>query len=97
MNPLAPWRSAFAFWSLMAQAQTVVALRLMGMAGVLTASPRENRRMMAEKGPAFARAALAAGTAAARGRSPDQIAAAAIRPLKRRTGANVRRLTKPKR
>jgi hypothetical protein len=92
-----PWRSAFAFWSMMAEAQTVIALRTLGMMGVLPASPRENHTMFAEKGPAFVESAMAAGAAAMAGKSPDQIAHAAIRPIARRTGANVKRLTTPKR
>lgn len=97
MNPFQTWASALAFWSMMAEAQTVIALRTMGMMGVLPASPRENHTMLAEKGPAFVESALAAGAAAMAGKSPDQIAQAAIRPIARRTGANVRRLTRPKR
>ncbi|TNC65975.1 antifreeze protein [Rubellimicrobium roseum] len=97
MNPFQPWRSAFDFWAMMAQAQTVIALRTMGMMGVLPAAAGENATMFSEKGPAFAEAAMAAGVAALQGRSPDQIAQAAIRPIARRTGSNVRRLTKPRR
>ncbi|WP_210526267.1 antifreeze protein [Rubellimicrobium arenae] len=97
MNSYQPWRSAFAFWSMMAQAQTVVTLRMWGMMGLLPASKRENHTMVSEKAPAFAKAAVAAGAAAMAGKSPDQIAAAAIRPIKRRTSSNVKRLTKPKR
>lgn len=93
---MAPLRAGFALWSLMAEAQAVVGLRMLGMAGVLGASPNERRTMVAEKGPAFARAAMAAGAAAAQGRCPEAVVAAAIRPLKRRTGANLRRLTKPR-
>jgi hypothetical protein len=97
MNPFQPWRSTFAFWSMMAEAQTVIAIRTLGMMGVLPASPRENQTMFAEKGPAFVESAIAAGAAVMSGKSPDQIAHAAIRPIARRTGANVKRLTKPKR
>ena len=96
MNHFQPCNSAFAFWAMMAEAQTVIALRTMGMMGVLPASPRENHTMLAEKGPAFVEAALAAGAAVMAGKSPDQIAHAAIRPIARRTGANVKRLTKSK-
>jgi uncharacterized protein YecT (DUF1311 family) len=96
-DPFAPWRAGFALWALAVQAQAVIGLRTLGMMGVLAASPRERRTMVAEKGPAFARAALAAGTAAAQGKGPDAVVAAAVRPLKRRTGANVRRLTRPRR
>jgi hypothetical protein len=97
MNPFQPMQSTFAFWTMMTEAQTVVALRTLGMIGVLPASPRENHTMFIEKGPAFVEAALAAGVAAMSGKTPDQIAHAAIKPIARRTGANVKRLTKPKR
>ena len=97
LYPFQSWRSAFAFWSMMAEAQTVIALRVLGMTGVLPASPRENHTMLAEKGPAFLESAMAAGAAAMAGKTPDQIAQAAIKPIARRTGANVKRLTKPKR
>ena len=97
MNPFQPMQSAFAFWVMMTEAQTVIALRTLGMMGVLPASPRENHTMIAEKGPAFVEAALAAGVAVLSGKTPDQIAHAAIRPIARRTGANVKRLTRPKR
>lgn len=96
LDPLQGWQSAFAFWSMMAQAQTVIALRMMGIMGVLPASPRENHTMVAEKGPAFAEAAFSAGAAALSGKTPDQIVQAAIRPIARRTKANVRRLSKPR-
>ena len=97
MDPIKSWRSAFALWRVMAEAQMVISLRVMGMWGVLPASRRENHSMTAEKAPAFAKAAMAAGTAAALGKSPDDVLQAAIRPLRRRTSANVKRLTKPRR
>lgn len=96
MDPFGPWRAGIAFWTMMAEAQAVVAIRVLGMWGVIPASPRERRTMVAEKGPAFARAALAAGRAAAEGRPPLAVLEASVRPLGRRTRANVRRLTKPK-
>lgn len=97
MDPFKPWRSTFALWRVMAEAQVVIGLRVLGMWGVLPASKRETHTMSAEKAPAFARAALAAGTAAAQGKSPDAVLQAAIRPIRRRTSANVKRLTKPRR
>lgn len=96
-DPLGPWRAGMAFWTMMAEAQAVVAIRTMGMMGVLPASPRESHAMVAEKGPAFAKAAMAAGVAAAQGKSPIQVAEAALKPIGRQTRANMRRLTKPKR
>lgn len=80
-------------WSrLMVETQTVMTLRLMGMVGFWPVSPGENDRMVFEKGPAFARAQVAMTKAALKGARPDEIFAAGIRPLGRRTGANSRRL-----
>ena len=95
-DPFQPMRHTLAFWTMMAEAQMVIGLRVMGMWGVLPASPRENRTMVAEKGPAFAKAAVAAGRAAALGKGPFEIAEAALKPIGRQTRSNVRRLTKPK-
>lgn len=95
-DPFGAWRAGLAFWTMMAEAQAVVAIRTMGMWGVIPASPRERHTMMAEKGPAFAEAALAAGIAAAQGRRPEAVLEAAVKPLGRRTRANVRRLTNPR-
>lgn len=97
MDPMKSWRSAFALWRVMTEAQMVIGLRVLGMWGVLPASRRENHTMTAEKAPAFAKAALAAGRAAALGKSPDEVLQAAIRPVRRRTSANVKRLTKRRR
>ncbi len=96
VDPFGPWRAGVAYWTMMAEAQAVIAIRVMGMWGMIPASPRERRTMLAEKGPAFAEAALAAGIAAAQGRRPEAVLEAAVKPLGRRTRANVRRLTKPK-
>ena len=82
-------------WSrLMAETQMVMTLRIVGMAGVWPVAPGENNRMVFEKAPAFARAQLAMTRAAMRGARPDQIVAAGLKPLGRRTGANSRRLLK---
>ncbi len=87
-------RSTMAFWTLMAETQTVMTLRIMGMAGLWPVHPDENERMVSEKGPAFARAMVAGSLAAMRGASPDRVAMAAMRPLGRKTRANVKRLTR---
>jgi len=92
-NPLNIMRSTFAFWTLMAEANTVVALRVLGMAGVLPADGAENERMFAEKGPAFAAAMIAGSRAAMKGQSLDRVALATMRPLGRKTRANVKRLS----
>ena len=82
------------FWMLMAETQSVIAMRTLGMAGLWSVTPTERRRMVDEKLPAFTEAALAAGTAAFHGKRPDQVMDAAIRPLGKATRANSKRLAK---
>lgn len=91
----------FAYWALglrtaqmLAEANTVIAFRLMGMAGHWPVSPSETSRMVMEKGPAFLRAYGAAATAAMKGRRPDEVATAALRPISRKTRSNAKRLTR---
>lgn len=75
------------FWD----AQIVMTLRLTQMA---TLGPSEMTRMVAEKGPAFARASLAAQEAMLKGKPPAKIARAALRPVARKAKANRKRLTR---
>lgn len=53
--------------------------------------------MAAEKQRAFAAGAFAAGRAALSGARPELVAAAALRPARRRVAANLRQLTRPRR
>jgi hypothetical protein len=94
----------FAWWSLsvrtaqmLAEAQTVIAFRLMGMAGGWPVTSSESRRMVLEKGPAFVRAGGAAMQAAMKGRRPDQVLGAALSPIGRKTRSNARRLSRRRR
>ena len=77
---------------MMAEAQMVMTMRLLGMAGFWAVPPSENFRMITEKPDAFVRSAFAASTAAMEGKRPDQVAQAAIKPLRRKTRANSKRL-----
>lgn len=52
--------------------------------------------MAAEKQRAFTAGAFAAGRAAMLGTRPDLVAAAALRPARRRVAANLRQLTRAK-
>ena len=79
---------------IMVEAQTVIGLRLMGMAGVLPSASNENARMVTEKQAAFARAGLDASRAMAMGAGPVGAWSAALRPIGRTTRANSRRLSK---
>lgn len=79
---------------MMAEAQMVIAMRLMGMAGGWKVGPEENTRMVAEKSTAMVASSMAAGRAMMSGASPQAVALAALRPIRAKTRANARRLTK---
>lgn len=94
----------FAYWALgvrtaqmLVEANTVIAFRVMGMAGGWPVSPTEGARMVFEKGPAFLRAYGDAATAAMKGKRPDEIATAALRPIGRKTRSNAKRLSRSRR
>lgn len=78
---------------MMAEAQTVIGIRMMGMAGIMPAARGENRRMIAEKQSAFALSGLAAARAMMAGKSMAQAYGLALAPIGRTTRANSRRLT----
>jgi hypothetical protein len=91
-SPFDLWNGSIELATLMAETQLVVAYRMLGMAGLWAVSPRENQRMIAEKGPAFTEAAMAASRATMLGRRPDEILGAWVKPLRRKTRSNARRL-----
>lgn len=84
---LALWRMGF-------EAQSVIAMRSMGAAGLWNDSKHENELMVREKQKAFAKGSANATQAMMRGESPVAIMLEVVMPMKARTGANVRRLTK---
>lgn len=90
----APW----ALWQQMAQiawdSQAVIAMRTAGMMGLVQQDAGEPQRMVLEKADAANEAMMAALRAAARGARADQVMTAALRPYRRRTKANARRLSK---
>jgi hypothetical protein len=79
---------------MLAEAQMVIGLRMMGMAGLWRVAPSENTRMVTEKAAALQDAAAAATRAALRGAGPAAIADAALKPIRRRTRANAARLAR---
>ena len=74
--------------------QMVIALRTAGMLGVLQQDIAEPHRMVLEKADAASEAMHAALRAASRGEGAEKVMAAALRPYRRRTRANVRRLSR---
>jgi len=77
---------------LMQEAALVLSLRAAALSGLRPLAPGEALRMVTEKPPAFAAASVAAWTAMATGRRADEVLAAALRPLRAETRANVARL-----
>jgi hypothetical protein len=80
--------------TMLAEAQMVIGMRMLGMAGMWRVSPTENARMVSEKVSAVQDATLAASKAAMQGKSPATIADHALKPISRRTSANAKRLSR---
>ena len=79
---------------MLAEAQMVIGMRMMGMMGVWRVLPSENARMSSEKVAAVGEAAMATSQAVLSGKSPAFVAEAALKPIRRRTSANVKRLAR---
>ncbi len=88
------WRVGSEMTRLGMEANAVIWMRMMGMAGLWNVSASEDERMLAEKPEAFRDAGMRAGLAAMGGAAPDKIVSAAIKPLTRKAAANRRRLAK---
>jgi hypothetical protein len=76
------------------EAQMIIAMRLGGMAGFWNVTKAENHLMSTEKLAAAQASAFAAAAAIMLGANPAAVALAAIKPVRRKTAANVRRLGK---
>ncbi len=91
-------RAPVLLWQQMAQiaweSQMVIAMRTAGMMGVLRQDLAEPQRMVTEKADASFEALLATLRAAGNGQRADRVMAAALRPYRRRTRANMRRLSR---
>ncbi|MFN3822824.1 MAG: antifreeze protein [Pseudorhodobacter sp.] len=94
MTPADALRLGYQMSMLTIEAQSVIAMRLWGMAGLWNVAPSENNRMVSEKSTAMFAAGLAVQRAVASGASATDTALAAIKPLRRRTGSNARRLSR---
>lgn len=93
-DPFASFQNSVQVAMMAAEAQAVITMRLMGMAGVWSVPPSEKTRMVSEKLKAMNRSSGEAMAAVLRGGTPDEVLAAAIKPYRQRTRANSRRLTK---
>ncbi|SFI36851.1 antifreeze protein [Jannaschia pohangensis] len=81
---------------MLVEAQSVMSMRMLGMAGVLRPDADENMRMVTEKQTAFAQSGLAAIGALMAGKTPAQVYGMALTPIGRTTRANSKRLTRRK-
>ncbi len=93
-DPWAGWANAVQLGYMITEAQMVIAMRLMGMAGLWSITPREKQTMVTEKAAALTRSWMNMQSAALSGKSPAAVAASGIRPIRNRTRSNVRRLSK---
>ncbi|MHA3977217.1 antifreeze protein [Halovulum sp. GXIMD14794] len=91
-DPMGMMRAGWDMARLMGEAQMVIGMRMLGMAGIWAVKPSENLRMITEKQAAFTRMWIATATATGKGASPDAVMRAAIKPLRQKTAPNVRRL-----
>lgn len=98
-NAMDYWGNAVQIGMVMAESQAVIGMRVLGMAGLWAVTPSENDRMVSEKVHAMTKGITDASLAAMSGKSPEQITAAAIKPIRQKTRANSKRLAKrgPKR
>lgn len=89
--------SPFSLWAqvarMSAESQLVISLRVAGMLGLVSVSPGEPFRMIAEKQAAASESLYAMAEAASRGERADHVMSAMLRPYSERTNANSRRLT----
>ena len=92
VTPMDHWSNAMQLGWVMAEAQSVIAMRMLGAVGLWSVPRTENSRMLNEKIFAFVRGATESTLAALSGQSPDVVAARAIRPIRQATRANHRRL-----
>lgn len=88
------WQPAMQTWMMLAEAQTIMGMRLLGMAGLWPVATSENQRMVDEKGSAWLASALAGQQAMLRLATPAEVSLAMVRPVRRVTKANARRLSR---
>jgi hypothetical protein len=90
-----PWLTlSFNMMRLGFEAQTVMALRMMRLAGGGAAAQREAVRMVSEKGAAAVEAGLTAGLAAASGKKQAAVGRKVVSGYRKRVQANRRRLSR---
>ena len=93
-TPIQMMSLSIRYATMVTEAQMVIGMRMLGMAGMWHVTPSENARMVSEKLEAVQQAAISATRAAMQGKSPAVIAEHALKPIGRRTSANAKRLAR---
>ncbi|MGY9045648.1 hypothetical protein P775_21515 [Puniceibacterium antarcticum] len=93
-TPVDLWNTTLQMTYLALETQSVMTMRLLGMAGLWNVTKSENTRMVDEKSPALLQSMMNAATATMHGARPDQIMNTAIKPLRAKTRSNSTRLAK---
>ena len=93
-TPLELFKTQMEFGMMLVEAQSVIAMRMMGWGGLWSVTDAENQRMVSEKTEAMTRAMQGAALAGITGKRPDEIVNAAVIPLRQKTRANAQRLGK---
>lgn len=93
-SPIDLWTNTLQAGFILAEANAVITMRVMGMAGLWSVAPSENGRMISEKVYATTKAMTDSTKAAMTGARPDQITAAAMKPIRQKTRTNAKRLAK---
>lgn len=96
-GPFEYWRLGVTTGMMLVEAQTVIAYRMFGMAGLWPVARSENMRMVTEKPTTFARAQAAAFGAMMAQAGPVAVAEAALAPVHSAARANARRLARRRR
>ncbi len=92
-NPFDFLRPVIESTKMMIEAQQVIAWRMTGMAGLWPMGQAEQQRMVDEKVAAVRESTKAAMRVGMAGGSASAVTLAAVKPLRRRTQANVKRLS----
>jgi uncharacterized membrane protein len=93
-TPSEAMRLAMQSGMMLAEANMVIAMRLMGMGGMWRVTPAETARMVKEKTDAAVASGQAMGRAMAAGHGPAKVALAGLKPVRAKTRANASRLAK---
>lgn len=94
VDPFRMLRAQLYVASMAMEASSVIFMRVMGMNGLWSVPSTENTRMVTEKQTAFLKSGQKAFDAVMSGKPLDAVVMAAAKPLRSKTSANQKRLTR---